>query len=199
MAKYILLDFNLQVLKDFLSKNLEAAGAEVTIINEKNEAGGFRELGDLESALDVPFERLAIAIRAVCYEINALVEWELRILAGKPYQKSARYATTPKFLGDVPLEKVSRIKFIYDLPIKEVYRLIEEYYKIDLSNLPGFTEVQRVRQAVNAFKHRKGFKDFRRDPGSNLLECFEITSEEAYKTIDGARSFLKALWKKLGV
>ena len=83
-----------------------------------------------------------------------------------------------------------------NLPIGKVRRQVERYYKIEFSDLSCFTEVIHIRKTANAFKHREGFKDFRRDPGLKLLEKFEPTRENAYQAIDGARAFLRALWKK---
>ncbi len=187
MGDYVTLEIELQVIENFLDKTLEIVDAELSRICKKEEAGEFLHPDDLSSALFVPMEREAIAIRAVFYEISALIEWELHNLALEPYSKSTRYAKA---------HKVGRIKFVHDLPIREVRRLIEEYYKIDLSKLPGAVEIKKARKAVNAFKHRKGFKDFRRDSCSKLPERFEPNRVKAYKVIEWARDFLRALWTK---
>ena len=186
-----------QAIRDFLSKTLESVDAEKAIICEREEAGEFRGLDDFSNALFVPMEREAIAIRAVLYEIDALVEWELHNLAREPYRNSVKYAKTPKFIGDMPVDGASRIKFVYDIPIGMVIELIEEHYKIHLSALPGFEQFQLIRKSVNAFKHRKGYKDFRRNVESKIGDKFQPTREDAYKAIDEARVFLRDLWKKL--
>jgi len=76
--------------------------------------------------------------------------------------------------------------------------LIEGYYKINLSEVSSFEQVQFVRKSVNAFKHRKGFKDFRRDKGAELLEQFRVNRENAYQAIESSRAFIKALWQAVG-
>ena len=141
-------------------------------------------------------EREAIAIRAVFYEINSLIEWELRYLAVEPFQLSAQKTSIPRPIRDAPKDKSKSSKFVYDLPIKKVYELIEQHYKINFSNLPGFTEVHHIRDTVNSFKHRKGLKDFRRDNVSKIPEKYQPTRENAYQAIDNASIFLKALWKE---
>ncbi len=141
-------------------------------------------------------EREAIAIRAVFYEINSLIEWELHNLAAEPYQLSAQNTSTPRSIRDASIDKATSIKFVYDMPIGKVKGLIERYYKINFSDMPGFTEVQHIRHTVNAFKHRKGFKDFRRDKVSKIPEKFQPSRENAYQAIDDASIFLKALWKE---
>lgn len=197
MGSYITLDIELQTIKDFLSKTLEGVDAEVAIICGREETGEYRDLDEFSNALFVPMEREAIAIRAVFCELNAFIEWELCNLALEAYRDSERYATTPKFLRDVPIDKTSNIKSVYNLSIGKVCWLIRQYYEVDFSDLPGFTEVKCIRQAVNAFKHRKGFKDLRRDPRSKLGERFQLTRENVYQAIDGARSFLRALLEQI--
>lgn len=185
MGNYITLDIEFQAIKDFLSKTLEAIDTETAAICEQEEAGEFRGIDDFSNALFIPKEREAIAIRAVFYEINALVEWELHALALEAYHNRENRTTI--------------IKPVYDIPIGEIHKLIEQYYEIKFCHVPGFAEVQHIRQAVNAFKHRKGFKDFRRERGSKIFEKFQPTREDAYKAIDGTRAFLRALWGILGI
>lgn len=198
MGSYISLDIELNAIRDFLSKTLEGVDAEKAIICEREEAGEFRGLDEFSNALFDPVEREAIAIRAVLYEINALIEWELHHVALEAYHNSAKYAKTSKSFVDVSsLNEVSRIKLVSDLPFGEIYKLIEEYYEINLSDLPSFSQFQLIRQSVNAFKHRKGYKDFRRNVESKIGDKFQPTREDAYKAIDEARVFLRDLWKKL--
>lgn len=194
MGNNITLDIELRALKIFLDKTLEIVDTEKATIFEQEKSGEFHQLDDFSNALFFPEEQESIAIRAVFYEVNTLVEWELRILAIEPYRNSVRFNTKPKFLGDSHI--ASQIKFVYDLPIGEIHRLLEEYYKINLLSLPSSDEIYHIRRVVNAFKHRKGFKDSRREPTSELPEKFQLTREDAYQAIDGARIFLKALWKK---
>lgn len=199
MGNCIALDIEIQAIRDFLSKTLEAVDIESVIICEQEAAGKFSGPDDFSNALFFPLERKAIAIRAVFYELNAIVEWELQSVALEAYHNSTKYNKSPKSFTDVSsLDEVSRIKFVYDLPFGEIRKLIEEHYKINLSDLPDFSQLQLIRQSVNAFKHRKGFKEFRRDKGSKLLEEFRPSRENAYQAIDATRVFLKALWKELG-
>jgi len=199
MWKYVVLDIELGAIKDFLSKTLEAVDTEMAIICERDEASEFCGLDDLANALFVPMQREAIAIRAVFYEINALVEWELYGLASKPYWNSPRHAATSKSPGDVPIDEASSIKTVHDIPIGKARRLIERYYRINLSDVSGFAEVQHVRQVVNAFKHLKGFKDFRRDVETKVGEKLQPTRENASEAIDAAGVFLSSLWRELKV
>lgn len=197
MGNYITLYSELEIIKDFLNQTLEVVDSETAIICKREESGEFHGLDDFSNALYAPMEREAIAIRAVFYEINSLIEWELYILAAEPYRLSSQNTFTSRSIRDASKDKSKSVRFVYDImPIEKVYGLIEQHYKINFSNLPGFTEVQHIRHTVNAFKHRKGFKDFRRDKVSKIPEKFKPSRENAYQAIDDASIFLKALWKE---
>lgn len=197
MRNYINLEIELGPITAFLNMTLSAIDKEKAAICEREEAGEFQDgLDDFSNAIFVPMEAEAIAVRAVLYEVNALIEWEVGHLAVEGYRESLRHATKPKVLSDVPTGKASSVKAVYELPFGHICSIIEQYYQIKLADIPGSAEVQRVRQAVNAFKHRKGFKDYRKDPAAKPLERFEPTRADAYEAIDGARCFLRALWKQ---
>jgi hypothetical protein len=198
MGNYLILDIEIQAIKEFLSKMLEANDVEIHNICKKEEAGEFTGVDDFSNALFFPLEREAIAIRAVFYELNALVEWELGNLASTPYSYSTKFKPPKSFADISSLEEVSRIRIVSDLPFNKICELIEDYYKISLSKLSGFGQVQFVRQSINAFKHRKGFKDFRRDKGAELLEQFKLNRGDAYQAIESSRAFLRALWQAVG-
>lgn len=132
MGDYVTLEIELQAIKNFLNKTLEIVDAEVSSICKKEESGEFQHPDDLANALFVPMECEAIAIRAVFYEITALIEWELHNLALEPYSKSAQYTKATK---------AGRCKVVTDLSIGKVRQLIEGYYNIDLSTLPGAEEI----------------------------------------------------------
>lgn len=198
MGNYISLDIEIQAIKGFLTKTLEAVDVESKTICKQEEAGQFTGIDDFSNALFAPLEREAIAIRAVFYELNALVEWELQNVASLAYQDSTKFKPPKSFTDISSLDEVSRVKLVYDLQFGKVCELIEDCYKISLSQLSGFEQFQFVRQSVNAFKHRKGFKDFRRDKGAELLEQFRLNRENAYQAIESSRAFLRALWQAVG-
>lgn len=198
MGNYISLDIEIQAIKGFLTKTLEAVDVESKTICKQEEAGQFTGIDDFSNALFAPLEREAIAIRAVFYELNALVEWELQSVASVAYQDSTKFKPPKSFTDISSLDEVSRVKLVYDLKFDKICELMEDYYKISLSQLSGFEQFQFVRQSVNAFKHRKGFKDFRRDKGAELLEQFRLNRENAYQAIESSRAFLRALWQAVG-
>lgn len=179
----------LKIIKNFLDRNIKLVDEELSDIFKREEAGEFcHYLEEFENECYIPLQCEQIAIKAVFNEVNALIEW---ILYG--------YATLPK----KKQSKNMKIKLVFDMPISEVCSSIEQKYSIKLDILPGFKRLKAMRRKINAFKHRKGFKDFRKNEKFkkgervNILERYELDREKAYKTIEDAKVFIKAFWDKL--
>ena len=178
----------LKTIERFLDKNIRLVDEELSDIFKCKEAGEFCHYPEeFENECYVPLECERIAVRAVFNEVNALIEWVLYDFAelSKKYFKS------------------KKIKFVYDMPISEVCSSIEQKYNIKLDILPGFKKLKIMREKINAFKHRRGFKDFRKNEKFkkgetvNILERYELNRKEAYQTIENAKIFIKAFWDKL--
>lgn len=93
------------------------------------------------------------------------------------------------------LEKNLHSKIVWDLKKDDLYRLIEGYYHISIDDLPGSKKVEEIRRTVNAYKHRKGFKDSRKDADwTHCPEKFQLEREKAFHQIEAVRDFLQALW-----
>jgi hypothetical protein len=185
---YIIIIEELKTIERFLDRNIRLVDEELSDIFKREEAGEFcHYLEEFENECYVTLECERIAVRAVFNEVNALIEWVLYGFAelSKKYFKS------------------KKIKFVYDMPISEVCSSIEQKYNIKLDILPGFKRLKIMREKINAFKHRKGFKDFRKNEGFkkgktvNILERYELNRKEAYQTIENAKIFIKAFWDKL--
>jgi len=185
---YIIIIGELKTIERFLDRNIRLVDEELSDIFKREEAGEFcHYLEEFENECYVPLECERIAVRAVFNEVNALIEWVLYDFAelSKKYFKS------------------KKIKFVYDMPISEVCSSIEQKYNIKLDILPGFKKLKIMREKINAFKHRKGFKDFRKNEKFkkgetvNILERYELNRKEAYQTIENAKIFIKAFWDKL--
>ena len=123
MVNFLVLDIEIESIKKFLIKALETVDTEVASICNQEESGKFTGIDDFSNALFSPLAREAIAIRAVFYELNALVEWELVELARVPYQSTK--SKSPKSFADIKsLDEVSRVKLVYDLPFNNICELI---------------------------------------------------------------------------
>ena len=179
----------LKIIKNFLDRNIKLVDEELSDIFKREEAGEFcNYLEEFENECYIPLQCEQIAIKAVFNEANALIEWILYGFATLPKEKQS---------------KNMKIKLVFDIPISEVCSSIEQKYSIKLDILPGFKRLKAMRRKINAFKHRKGFKDFRKNEEFkkgktvNILERYELNREEAYQTIEDAKVFIKAFWDKL--
>lgn len=186
---YIMIIEELKIIKNFLDRNIKLVDEELSDIFKREEAGEFcHYLEEFENECYIPLQCEQIAIKAVFNEANALIEWILHGFATLPKEKQS---------------KNMKIKLVFDMPISEVCSSIEQKYSIKLDILPGFKRLKAMRRKINAFKHRKGFKDFRKNEEFkkgktvNILERYELNREEAYQTIEDAKIFIKAFWDKL--
>ena len=186
---YINIIDELKIIKNFLDRNIKLVDEELSDIFKREEAGEFcNYLEEFENECYIPLQCEQIAIKAVFNEANALIEWILYGFATLPKEKQS---------------KNMKIKLVFDIPISEVCSSIEQKYSIKLDILPGFKRLKAMRRKINAFKHRKGFKDFRKNEEFkkgktvNILERYELNREEAYQTIEDAKVFIKVFWDKL--
>ncbi len=178
----------IKTIERFLDKNIRLVDEELSDIFKRKEAEEFCHYQEeFENERYVPLEYEQIVIRAVFNEVNALVEWVLYGFA----ELSEKYL------------KNKKIKFVYNMPISEVCSSIEQIYNVKLDILPGFKRLKIMRKKINAFKHRKGFKDFRKNEefkkgGTvNIFERYELNRKDAYQVIEDAKVFIKAFWDKL--
>jgi tRNA U38,U39,U40 pseudouridine synthase TruA len=186
---YIIIVQEIEIIINFLDKNIKIVDEELSDIFKRKDAGEFcNYLEEFENECYISLECEKIAIRAVFNELNALIEWVLCGFAVLPKEKYS---------------KNMKIKLVYDMPISEVCSSIEQKYSIKLDILPGFKRLKAMRKKINAFKHRKGFKDFRKNEEFkkgktvNVLERYELNRKEAYQTIEDAKIFIKSFWDEL--
>lgn len=181
-------------LRDFLAHIVQEAGKAILDIERRNEEGEFDNFHDYEAAFNDPIARQEIAVRAVFYEVNAMIESVLHDLAWEPWLKSDEYPG-PKALLDLNKnDELSILKMVQYLPIGKIIKLIEDSYGIKFDKLEGWIILWINHEAVNAFKHRKGFMDFRKGKIS-IGERYQAEASRAYEVIDAADAFIKSLWE----
>ena len=187
MGNYLTIHLELDAIKNFLDKTLESVDSELSIACARDEADEFKHSDDFANAIFFPMRQEEIAIRATLYEINALVEWELGNLAGKFHHTNNQHSKASKRASDKPFE----------LNFGQICKLIKKGYGINLNKMPGSEKTRWVRETVNDFKHRYGFKDPRKHLDSKRwLEQSRPARKDAYEAIDEAKAFLIALNKK---
>lgn len=198
-AKSIVLEIQLGALKNFLDRVLEETSIELSEVYAKNDAGEFDEIDDYENALFFPSMRQEIASRAIYYEINALTEREIQECAFPFFLASDKQR---KWKEQLPLdisvlEALRSTKLIQDLPYGQVVQYVEDGLQIKLSNLDSYRAISNIREVVNAFKHRDGLVDFRKQKPDEVTFTarHHVGIEQAYEAINQGRSFIFALWK----
>lgn len=199
MTSYIVLDIELSLIKNFLDHVLQESGEEIEQIIRQYEEGNFDELNDYYNALFYPMTRQEIAIRATLYEITAFIEHELQSSAHQPWLLSEKYKGPKSLieLAESSAPRIQSLKMVSDLKFGEIRTLIEQYFQIKIDKLPGAKLILNIREIVNAFKHRKGLKDFRKLNSSQgaFPEFYEQEIETTYNAIKQTRIFIKALWE----
>jgi hypothetical protein len=201
-SSMVIMTLTLASLRNFLDHVCAEAERELASINERvrREAFEGREFDD--GAFDAPLCRLEIAARAVQYELVALVETELHRSAHEPWLRSTKHRG-PKTLLDlnqIGPQSLSTLKRVSDLPFGKIQNLIEGYYGLTLSSLPKWAEVAALRESVNAFKHREGFRRFREIDWAqhpSWPQRHPTTAESAYARIDAVGTFLAGLHGEL--
>jgi hypothetical protein len=187
----------ISMIRDF-AKRVEAdVAAEFDDIEARRVNGQIASVLDLEWAENFPLARLEIAARAVAYEVTAVVEQQLHAAAEKPWVKADQYKG-PKTALELPPDSLGKLKTATDLRYREVLELVEQYYGISLANLPGWSVLAKLRDYINSFKHRGGWKHPREIDWLHTklnVKDFrnEITLGQALAAIDALSSFVRAL------
>jgi hypothetical protein len=199
-GNYVVLGIELEGIRNFLHHVDSEASAQIKDAFERNDSGEFQEEDDFENALFHPIKRQEIASRAVFYELNALIEHELYTSAHRPWLDSDKYPGPKSLdLNNLTEESVRSLKTIHDRNVDygQVIGLIEGFFKIKIMDLESAKGFQEMRNIVNAFKHRKGLIDFKKEAWKDFSfpHFYEAKIKEADQAIDNAFVFIKALWK----
>lgn len=152
----------LRFLRSFLMRLEKDIGMEWAEIEKRNEEGEFQDFGDYEAAMDYPLFLEKFTVRSIFNELNILAEQTLHEAAA-----SAWRIEQEKRPGKV-IPKPE-----WELPIERIWELIESYYNIRRSDLPGWAAYKELREINNAFKHRLGFRRF-----SDIFQSKNIGLEE---------------------
>ena len=116
---------------------------------------------------------------AIIYHLNALVDWCLLALASRLLPPG--WALTPR------AQSRSRGQLI---------KTVESHYHIDVKQLPGWDEIDQLREEANALKHRGG--SHLPEPSQMRVSIFrraDTTSESLRARLSGTREWLIALWR----
>jgi len=183
MKNMLVLNMELKSIRSFLERVNQSVDGDYIEIMRRVDAGEFANEDEIDNAFFDPMMSEEIAIRATLGELNALIECELQQIAVEPLAQEQKAQSKQN-------------KIACDLKPHDLYRLIEGHYHISIDDLLGSKEVKEIRRTVNAFKHRKGFKDPRRDADCTYFpEKFLLERKKAIHQIEAVRVFLRALWE----
>ncbi len=191
-----MLEIQISLLRSFLDDARRSVGKDIARIENQNEKGRYKSFEDYERALDAPIYKLFLSSRAVAYELSALVERTFHQFASRAWRESKKYQG-PKHIMDLPNideKNLRQIKMVSDLPFSKVIQLIERYYDFNLSDIEGWKDVGDLREIVNSFKHRDGFKhprDIDWSAKDKLHPRDTYGFEEAKVYIEKTRLFLR--------
>jgi hypothetical protein len=116
---------------------------------------------------------------SIVYHLNAVIDWFLITLATR---------ILPPEWGLTP-QSQSRSR-------GQLIRAIEGYYKLTAKNLPGWSEVDELREEANALKHRGG--DHLPEPsvlGVPLFRGVDTSPETLRARMLATRTWLIAVWE----
>ncbi|MBI5965317.1 MAG: hypothetical protein HY863_17715 [Chloroflexi bacterium] len=140
--------------------------------------------GEYERANDMLLNYQEIVVRAALNELNSTVEYELKLVASFTLSKQTGKPLSKSWQKD------------RDGAVK----VIENSYALKLLNLPGYAEVEKVRNIINAYKHDDGYsrKDYEMiyDDGENFAEIqkrYKLDVDDVLRCIDSAKDFVQAL------
>ena len=136
------------------------------------------EEGEHDDALDALLFYQEIVTRAVVWELNALVEYELKWIAKSIHRKQHGKS----------LEAEKKIR------IERACKIIESEYRIKLEDFSGFNEVDEIRKISNAFKHDDGYSgNYEPFFIGSIEKKYELDPELAQKYLSAVNKFLRAL------
>jgi len=121
----------------------------------------------------------SLAREAIIYHLNAVVDWFLLALATRilPHE----WGLTPE------AQARSRGKLV---------SAIENHYHLTVKDLPGWGEVDHLREEANALKHRGGSHlPELTSIGVPLFRHVDATQEVLRKRVAGTREWLLNLWQ----
>lgn len=199
----VIVQAQLSLLADFLDRVTAEVVQELSSIEERKLAGEFQSLDAYEHAVDYPFARIEIAARAVAYELVGLVESELHRLAHEPWLKSSMHKgpKNVQALARVNPEALTKLRMVSDLPFDQIVKLVESHFGLSFVDIEGWYEIGGLRHAVNAFKHRRGFKHPREIDWSSknctIPQRYAINRDQAAKAITDVGCFFRGLKRVL--
>ena len=173
----------LKFIRDFYNHSASDVWNEWQQLDERNKQGEFPEYEDYESAKDFPLFRGKFSAGAIIHELNSLAEDVLHSKATPAWMERQ---------GKIAKKRV--FSPVWEQSIGTTWELVEDYYHICRSDLPGWDAYSKLRDVANAIKHRQGFRRFSETVEKGLFDMdnvqYRVTFESVKDLPDRIEPFL---------
>lgn len=202
--EYWLIKAPIYRIKEYFDTCYKTVENDLNQIEEQNENGYYKELGDYERACDNPLSRSDIIYYSTLNELNILCENIIR----KIYSDINSFSKTKeKKHQDSNLEVVFQqyhenakiILLSYKENMNKCIDQIENFHCIRFENLNNYEIFLEIRKRINSYKHRDNIKHkYKKNVKSNYSPIFDKYSTfelDIDNTLNSIESFLLELYK----
>ena len=179
MRLEVMIGWELDTIEYALRKFIADADAATAAARIKGKVG-FKADGALDEE-DLAIGARSLVINSAMYELNAVTEWILLAMANWAASEETRKSGSAM-----------------RRPRAQLVQSVERYFELSLQSLPGYAEVETLREEVNALKHRGGalLAGARTNPFPFSMNV-QKSPEMALAYASATRRFLLALWSKV--
>jgi len=164
----------------FLERAFKVNDEYIHVLDKEYTQEEWDDFGEAEHdrAFDALLAYQEIVTRAALWELNALVEYELKWAA-----KSIRRK-----------QQGTSLEVEKKLTRESACKIIESEFGIELEHLPGFNEVDEIRKISNAYKHDDGYSG-KYEPFfiGSIEKKYELDPDAAKRYLSAVSEFLRAL------
>jgi hypothetical protein len=169
----------LRAISMFLERAFDVTDEYTLILDKEYTQAEWDEFGEAEHdrAFDALLDYQEIVTRAVLWELNALVEYELKRTAKSIRRKGQ----------GTSLESEKR------LSRESACKIIEREFGMKLKDLPGFNKVDQIRNLSNAYKHDDGYSgNYEPFFIGSMEKKYELDPDGAKRDLIAVSEFLRA-------
>jgi len=181
MNRLSIVRWKLDFIKIFVNRSLSVSDKYTQAAEKDYSEEEWDEDGDAEyeNATDVLLFYQEIVCRAALGDLNSIVEYELKLAAQNIRKRNVA-------------DKKAKIRN-REIAIKTI-----RDDGLELENLPGYSDINEIRQITNSFKHDDGYSGRYRDfagPYIGLEEKHQLQPDTILSFVDSVDEFMLALYK----
>jgi hypothetical protein len=192
--KIISIGFPIDFISEFFQKCIKTVNDDLDDVEEKNEKGYYEDYGEYESAFSIPLKRQEIIYHATINELNILIDKTIRGFAFKYFKKEELKKRNDEFSIIKNIEDFFKL---YNEHFDKLIKYINLEYEINISKINGYSQIIKIRNINNAYKHRENhkYKNTKINPKiPNVFDKYFIHDEDILKLINDTKQFLYDLY-----